>query len=223
MIRKALVTGGNRGIGRAVCEQLAAQGYQVIVAARQLPAAQTVAAALPNAQAVQLDIADAQSVAQAVTQVGPIDILVNNGAILPDEGYDLLTIDFATIEGEVNINLLGAWRLCQAFVPGMVQQRWGRVVNVSSGAGSFGEGLWQAAPVYAVTKAGLNALTVLLATAVRPYGVLVNAVCPGWVNTAMGKGGRPVAEGASGVVWAATLPDNGPTGSFFRDGKAIPW
>lgn len=223
MVRKVLVTGGNRGIGRAVCEQLAAQGYAVVVAARQLAAAQAVAAALPNAQAVQLDIADAQSVAQAVTQVGPLDILINNAAILPDEGAALLAVDWATVEEEVNINLLGAWRLCHAFVPGMVQQRWGRVVNVSSGAGSFGDGFWPAAPVYSVTKAALNALTVLLAQEGARSGVLVNAVCPGWTDTDMGKGGRPVADGAKGVVWAASLPDGGPTGGFFRDGKAIPW
>lgn len=223
MVRKVLVTGGNRGIGRAVCEQLAAQGYAVVVAARQLTAAQAVAATLPNAQAVHLDIADAQSVVQAVTQVGAIDVLINNGAILPDEGRDLLTIEFATIEEEININLLGAWRLCQAFVPSMVQRGWGRVVNVSSSAGSFGDGFWPAAPVYSVSKAGLNALTVLLAQEVQRRGVLVNAVCPGWTDTEMGKGGRPVTAGAQSVVWAATLPDDGPTGGFFRDGKSIPW
>lgn len=220
---KALVTGGNRGIGRAVCEQLARQGYQVVVAARQLGAATVVAQTLPNAQAIQLDIANDASVAHAAAQVGAVDILVNNGAILPDEGADLLTIDFATITEAVNINLLGAWRLCQAFVPGMVQRGWGRVVNVSSSAGSFGDGFWPAAPLYSVTKAGLNALTVLLAQEVQGSGVLVNAVCPGWTDTDMGKGGRPVAEGAKGVVWAATLPDTGPTGGFFRDGRVIGW
>ena len=99
----------------------------------------------------------------------------------------------------------------------------GRLVNVSSGAGAL-TGMGDGAPAYSVSKAALNALTLMLADALRRDGVLVNAVCPGWVATDMGgPGGRPVRDGASGIVWAATLPDDGPTGGFFRDGRPIPW
>jgi NAD(P)-dependent dehydrogenase (short-subunit alcohol dehydrogenase family) len=101
----------------------------------------------------------------------------------------------------------------------------GRIVNVSSGAGSFGEtGGAAGAPAYSVTKAALDMLTVKLAAELDRRGIKVNAVCPGWVATDMGgAGGRPVPDGAAGVVWAATLPDDGPTGGFFRDGRRIPW
>ena len=79
-------------------------------------------------------------------------------------------------------------------------------------------------PAYSVTKAALNALTRILAAELRPHGILVNAVCPGWVATDMGgPGGRPVADGAASVLWAVDLPDDGPTGVFFRDGQPLPW
>jgi NAD(P)-dependent dehydrogenase (short-subunit alcohol dehydrogenase family) len=79
-------------------------------------------------------------------------------------------------------------------------------------------------PAYNVSKAALNALTRMLASELRRDRVLVNAVCPGWVATDMGgPGGRPVAEGATSVLWAVDLPDDGPTGGFYRDGRPLPW
>ena len=78
-------------------------------------------------------------------------------------------------------------------------------------------------PAYGVSKAALNALTRKFAAQLRPDGILVNSVCPGWTATDMGGGGRPIPEGARGIVWAATLPPDGPTGGFFRDGHPLPW
>jgi NAD(P)-dependent dehydrogenase (short-subunit alcohol dehydrogenase family) len=98
-----------------------------------------------------------------------------------------------------------------------------RIVNVSSEAGSLA-GMGGGTPAYTASKAALNALTRMLAAELRSERFLVNAVCPGWVATDMGgHGGRPVSEGAAGIVWAAALPDNGPTGGFFRDGRPLPW
>jgi NAD(P)-dependent dehydrogenase (short-subunit alcohol dehydrogenase family) len=128
-------------------------------------------------------------------------------------------------------NLFGAWRTTQALLPLLRRSRRGRIVNVSSGAGShvdarFGLAAVAAATSYAVSKAALNALTVKLALELREDGILVNAVCPGLTATTRDLeevGARPVEEGAASVVWAATLPNSGPTGGFFRDGRTIGW
>ena len=131
--------------------------------------------------------------------------------------------DWTTIREAFETNLFGAWRVAVACASLLAASGHGRLVNVSSGAGALAS-MGAGTPAYSVTKAALNALTRILADELKPAGVLVNAVCPGWVATDMGgRGGRPVEEGAAGIVWAATLPDEGPTGGFFRDGRPIPW
>ncbi len=118
---------------------------------------------------------------------------------------------------------MGAWRVTQAFLPLLTRAPHPRIVNVSSESGSISGLTSGGTPAYAVGKAGLNALTRLLAADLRADGVLVNAVCPGWTDTDMGQGGRPVEQGAASVVWGAVLGDDGPTGGFFRDGRPLPW
>jgi NAD(P)-dependent dehydrogenase (short-subunit alcohol dehydrogenase family) len=116
----------------------------------------------------------------------------------------------------------GAWRMCQAFIPLLRQSPQRRIVNVSSEAGSL-TSIGGGTPAYTLSKVALNAITRMLAAALQGTGIVVNAVCPGWVATDMGgPGGRPVAQGAAGVVWAATLPESGPSGGFFRDRQALP-
>jgi NAD(P)-dependent dehydrogenase (short-subunit alcohol dehydrogenase family) len=120
-------------------------------------------------------------------------------------------------------NLFGPWRLSQTCIPIMKRNKYGRIVNVSSGAGSL-HYMNGGTPAYSVSKAALNALTRILASDLRGTGILINSVDPGWVATDMGgRGGRPVENGAKGIVWAATLRDNGPSGGFFFDGKPTPW
>ena len=230
-VRIALVTGANRGIGFEVCRQLATEGFLVLLTARDARKAKAAADALSRAGRVEplaLDVADANGVAKAAAEVarrhGQLDILINNAGI----NYDTWeTVENADINGTVietiTTNLLGPWRVCQAFLPLLRKSRAGRIVNVSSESGSLAH-MGAGPPAYQVTKAALNALTRTLAGELRGSHILVNSVCPGWVATDMGgTGGRPVAEGAAGIVWAATLPDDGPSGGFFRDGKPLPW
>ena len=229
--KTALVTGGNRGIGFEVCRQLAARGFAVLLTARDAEKSRAAAAKLKSVGRVEpvvLDVANASSIEKAVADVSSrydwLDVLINNAGI----NYDTWeTVENAEIDGTVidtiRTNLLGPWRMCQAFLPLLRKSRAGRIVNVSSESGSLAN-MGAGPPAYQITKAALNALTRTLAGELRGTSILVNAVCPGWVATDMGgTGGRPVADGASGILWAATLPDNGPTGGFFRDGKPLPW
>jgi NAD(P)-dependent dehydrogenase (short-subunit alcohol dehydrogenase family) len=227
----ALVTGANRGIGFEVVRQLAKRGYEVILTARDRSKGADAAERLAAATArtipfIQLDVADATSVADAAKEAGArysrLDALINNAAIHYDSWQRAATADLGIVNEALETNLLGPWRTVEAFLPLLAAAGHGRIVNVSSAAGSITR-MGVGPPAYQVSKAALNALTRTLAAELRGSGILVNAVCPGWVATDMGGGGRPVAEGAAGIVWAATLPDDGPTGGFFRDGQPIPW
>ena len=153
-----------------------------------------------------------------------VDVLVNNAAVLLGEDDSVLTAPPEHFRRSMETNAYGPLGLCQALMPGMLRRRYGRIVNVSSGAGQLA-GMADYAPPYSVSKAALNALTLQLAHEGRGGNVLVNAVDPGWVRTDMGGASAPrsVGEGADTIVWCATLPDGGPTGTFFHDRKAIPW
>jgi NAD(P)-dependent dehydrogenase (short-subunit alcohol dehydrogenase family) len=227
----ALVTGANRGIGLEVCRQLGRRGHSVILtsrdAAKGRAAAETLRREGIEVHVLALDVADDRSVKDAAGAVerspGRLDVLVNNAGILYDTWQRAAAADVAVVREAFETNTLGPWRVTQAFLPLLRRSGHGRIVNVSSGAGALAS-MDGETPAYAMSKAALNVLTMMLAAELRPSRILVNAVCPGWVATDMGgTGGRPVAEGAAGVVWAATLPDGGPTGGFFRDEQPIPW
>ena len=229
--RIALVTGANRGIGFEVCRQLAGKGFIVLLAARDEKKARAAADALSTAGRIEslvLDVDDPNSIAKAAAEVTSeyerLDVLINNAGINYDTWETVENADIdRTVMETITTNLLGPWRVCQAFLPLLRKSRAGRIVNVSSEAGSLAE-MGAGPPAYQVTKAALNALTRTLAGELRGTHILVNSVCPAWVATDMGgAGGRPVAEGASGIVWAATLPDNGPSGGFFQDRKPLEW
>lgn len=222
---RALVTGANRGLGLEVAKQLAELGHPVVLTGRDAHALAEAARSVGHgAEALVLDVADLASVERAARETGRVDILVNNAGVALDEGSEALDVDDDTIRATLETNLLGAWRMCRAFVPPMVERRWGRVVNVSSGAGALSE-IGGYSPSYSVSKAALNALTRYLAQDIEGSGVKVNSVCPGWVRTEMGgrRAPRSVEVGARGIVWAATIPDDGPTNGFFRDGRPIEW
>jgi NAD(P)-dependent dehydrogenase (short-subunit alcohol dehydrogenase family) len=229
--RIALVTGGNRGIGREVARQLAQRGFSVILGSRDPVAGERAAADLAGdglaVRAHRLDVTDTCTVEalawELADRYGRLDVLVNNAAIHYDTWQRASTADLSIVAEAWDTNLMGPWRMCLALLPLLRRGQHRRIVNVSSESGSLAS-MGGGTPAYSVTKAALNALTRILAAELRPHGILVNAVCPGWVATDMGgPGGRPVADGAASVLWAVDLPDDGPTGGFFRDGQPLPW
>jgi NAD(P)-dependent dehydrogenase (short-subunit alcohol dehydrogenase family) len=171
-----------------------------------------------------LDVASPDSIDQAVRDLEAkgiiIDALINNAGILNDGR--ILELSDNDLANTIAVHITGPLRLIRKLAPSMIRRGYGRIVNVSSGWGSFAEGIGPGD--YGVTKAALNALTVRLAKELPDF-VKVNAVCPGWVRTRMGGSGarRSPEEGADTIVWLATLPDDGPTGGFFRDRKPIAW
>jgi NAD(P)-dependent dehydrogenase (short-subunit alcohol dehydrogenase family) len=227
----AVVTGANRGIGREVVRQLAESGYLVVLGARDAQrgraAADDLGGEAAGIVARQLDVADDAGVRAAADWVGDAfgrcEALVNNAAIEYDTDARATTADLDRVHRAMETNLYGAWRCALAFLPLLRRSPHPRLVNVSSGGGSISS-MGAGTPAYSVSKAALNALTRILAAELRGDGVLVNAVCPGWVETDMGgPGGRPVADGAASVTWAVRLGDDGPTGGFFRDGRPVEW
>jgi NAD(P)-dependent dehydrogenase (short-subunit alcohol dehydrogenase family) len=230
----ALVTGANRGIGLEIARQLIRRGLRVVVGSRDAQSGEEAAAALAgggDVAAQTLDVTDRASVERAIaaieTRFGRVDVLVNNAGVLIDEGLRAATIPLEDVQRTLDANLLGAWRMSQAVIPSMRKQRYGRIVNVSSGMGTLAglaasAGSW---PAYRLSKTALNALTMLLASELQADNVLVNAAGPGWVRTRMGGAGahRSVEQGADTPVWLATLPDGSPTGRLFEDRQLIDW
>ena len=225
--RVALVSGANRGIGLEVARQLAELGFVVEAGSRSVAAGQEAVSGMGDVRVVQLDVSDPDSIESAIATIadreGRMDVLVNNAAIHYDASARASTPDFATIREALETNLFGAWQLTTVALPLLRRSDAARIVNVSSGAGALSD-MGGGLPAYKISKVSLNALTRMLAAELATDRILVNAVCPGGVATDMGGGGgRPVADGAAGIVWAATLPDAGPTGGFFRDGRPIDW
>jgi NAD(P)-dependent dehydrogenase (short-subunit alcohol dehydrogenase family) len=236
-MQTALISGASRGIGAAVAHELARRGWQVWVGARDLAAAERQAQLVSvaageggvSAEGVQLDVTDADSVRDALERIasmsGRLDALVNNAAVSLDKQALPSGADLTAAEETLQVNVLGAWRLAQAAAPLLLRAAPGRIVNVSSAAGTLtptGGPRW-GPPAYRLSKTALNALTQLLAEELAE--LRVNAVCPGWVNTQLGgpRAPRTPEQAACGIVWAAELGSDGPTGGFFRDRQPLPW
>jgi NAD(P)-dependent dehydrogenase (short-subunit alcohol dehydrogenase family) len=230
--RVALVTGANRGIGREVARQLAERGFEVLLSARDGEKARVAAEELAQStggiiKPLTLDVSDPKSIGAAAEQVrrepGRLDVLVNNAGIGSDFGVPGVAPDFAAIQRALDTNFYGAYRLTVELLGLLRESAQPRIVNVSSGMGGVAEmGGWS--PGYRVSKAALNAMTRILATELKDVGFLVNSACPGFVKTDMGGpmgATKSVEDGAAGIVWLATLPDDGPTGGFFRDGRPV--
>ena len=232
--RIAVVTGANRGIGFEICRQLAKLGgIRVVLTARDGAKGQAAAKKLRGEGLdVESHVLDVTSEAGIRAFAGWMtgdhkrcDILVNNAGVMIDpRGSRVLDSTLETWRETLDTNLIGPLLLMQTLAPIMKKNRYGRIVNMSSGQGQLAD-MGVGTPAYRVSKTALNALTRTLAAELKGSGVLVNAMCPGWVKTDMGGAGAPrtVEQGADTAVWLATLPDDGPSGDFFRDRKPIPW
>jgi len=228
----AVVTGANRGIGFEICRQLARQGTHVVLTSRDEEKGQAACHKLV-AQGLDvryhpLDVTDPDSIQRLETFVRKeckrLDILVNNAAVYLEGQVSVVNLKLDLLRLTLETNFYGPLMLCQACVPLMKRRGYGRIVNVSSGAGQMTD-MGRGYPAYRISKAALNALTLILAAELRGTDVLVNAMCPGWVRTDMGGPSAPrsVEEGADTAIWLATLPNGGPQGGFFRDRQAILW
>lgn len=237
MKRVALVTGANRGLGFETCRQLSRLGVDVLLASRDQKKGLEAAALLESERltvtAYQLDVTDAKTILRLVTFIetrfGRLDILVNNAGVYLEhtEGGirpGILNANFDIVRQTMETNIYGPWRMCQALVPIMQRNQYGRIVNVASNMGQLSK-MAAGWPGYRISKAALNALTRILADEVRGTNVLVNSACPGWVRTDMGGANAPltVEQGADTIVWLATLADDGPSGGFFRERQLLDW
>jgi NAD(P)-dependent dehydrogenase (short-subunit alcohol dehydrogenase family) len=230
--RVALVTGANRGLGLETSRQLLSKGLSVVLTGRDEDALERAAATLGHGgdrvMTSRMDVTDVDSIRSAKEAVerrfGGVAVLVNNAGVLLFESAEVLSIPSEGYRRTFDTNVFGVIEVCRVFAPAMARARYGRIVNVSSEAGQLAT-MSAYAPAYSMSKAALNAFTRLLAHAYRDRGVLVNAVDPGWVRTDMGGPSAPRSprEGADTITWLATLPDDGPSGGFFCDRRAIEW
>lgn len=238
MYRKvAVVTGANRGLGHALTVALAKDDYKVFMVGRNKieidNATEKLQEAGLNVEGFEADVSKARHVtalsSYVQSQFDHLDLLINNaGVIMEPGGLDsqvtCFTVNPEIVEEAYSINAVGALRLVQAFYDLLLKARQPRIVNVSSAMGTLSkmEAGW---PAYRMSKAAMNAMTGVLAAELEGTRVKVNSVCPGWVKTDMGgpNATRSIEEGIEGILWAAKLPPDGPSGGFFKDGKPIPW
>jgi NAD(P)-dependent dehydrogenase (short-subunit alcohol dehydrogenase family) len=235
------ITGSGRkgGIGFETAKQLGMMGNQVIISGRKPERADALLKELHDdgieASFAAIDLTDDSSVSNAAAEVekqfGKIDILINDAALM-QAGASVEEQDLDELRRVFNTNVIGTWSVTQKFLPLLKKSEHPRIVNVSSGAGSFEDpkyGLLHGTIVqmpmgYGISKLALNGLTVKMAKEFAPYHILVNSVCPDTTDSfGSGMWGRPVEISAKSVIWAALLPDDGPTGGFFRDGNKLPW
>jgi NAD(P)-dependent dehydrogenase (short-subunit alcohol dehydrogenase family) len=227
----AIVTGGNRGIGHEICKELSKAGCNVVLTSRNEEEGRRAVAKLHqyyNVAYRRLDVTDSKDIASLrdwiLKTYGRVDILINNAGVYLDEGVSVFDVDENLMQDTIAVNFYGAFHMCRAFVPIMRQNGYGRIVNVSSGYGAMSEmGGYVAA--YRISKAALNALTLIMANELRNGNIKVNAVCPGWVRTDMGGGMAPISPEAAAkdIVHFALVDAKGPTGGFFRHKKPIQW
>jgi NAD(P)-dependent dehydrogenase (short-subunit alcohol dehydrogenase family) len=235
MQKVALVTGGNRGIGLETCRQLGQQGFHVVLTSRDPSLGQEASDSLLKEgleiSFQQLDVTIPEQISEVcdlvMAEYDRVDVLVNNAGVNLDGNLSIWDVPDSTFEETFAVNFFGPTRLTRKLIPVMKSNNYGRVVNVSSGLGSLSAmgNMPGRMPAYRISKAALNALTILMASEVKDFNIKINTMSPEWVRTRMGGPGAPrdVEQGVDTIIWLATLPAKGPTGGFFMDRKRHPW
>jgi NAD(P)-dependent dehydrogenase (short-subunit alcohol dehydrogenase family) len=225
--KRALVTGGNRGIGLAIAQGLINLDYEVIITARSLDAATKAAEQLgEKAIPLDLDVSDDSSIDRAISrlsqQIDRLDVLINNAGVYPDKQVDSLGISRELLNTAMQTNTFGVIRMVQACLPLLEKSPDARIINVSSGMGELNS-LTTTATSYCLSKLALNGATIMLAQSLKPKHIIINAICPGWVRTDMGgtSADRSPQQGADTAIWLATEAPRSETGKFWRDRKVI--
>lgn len=228
MTSTVLVTGGNRGIGREIVRGYAKQGLKVLLGCRNedagLEAKKDIVGG--DVHVIPLDLNNEQQLVESVTRAqavyGDIDILINNAGFLTEQDWQNVTTD--DMRQAMQVHVYGPLSLIQQVLPAMIENNYGRIVNVSSTYGAFDQQI-NGPIAYSMSKAALNALTVNIAQHVDESNVKINAMSPGWVHTRLGgkEGTRTPQKGAETAIWLGLLDEDGPTGQFFKDKKIVPW
>ena len=233
MVKSALVTGGNRGIGFETCRQLAQASFKVILTSRNKEkgeeAVKKLVAEKLDVYYLQLDVTDLDSIKRAREIIeenfGALDVLVNNAGVFLDKSKDISNLKDGILEATFEVNFFGAFYMMREFIPLMKKNGYGRIINVSSQYGDFENALNPIEGAYKLSKHSLNALTRMMASAVDGQKIKINSMCPGWVRTKMGGlfATKKVEDAPDTIIWLATLDDNGPTGKFFSDRQEVEW
>ena len=229
--KTVIVTGSNRGVGLGVAVALSKLDFNLVIASRNLESIVETANTIggTNVYPIQLDITNSLSVSnffEIIKKInGRVDSLINNAAIHFEGNAGFTEISDQLFADTINTNLLGAWRMCKEVAPFMINQKYGRILNITSGWSSLADMEGNAA-AYRISKTALNALTRVVSSELAPLGdIKVNCACPGWVKTRLGGDNAPISihEAASHLIKLVTLLDDGPNGKFFRHGIELPW
>ena len=225
----AIVTGGNRGVGFACANRLAQWGYEVVLCSRDAGEGKNASEMLKaqglNVRSAELDIQDQSTIDRLMHTFSRVDVLVNCAGVYLDVGLNYLEISEQDLMTSLDVNAVGAWRMCKAVAPFMIDTKFGRIINVSSGWGSLTD-MQANAAAYRISKAALNAVTRVVADELATKGnIKVNAVCPGWVKTRMGGENAELDADAAAldVLWPVTFDVNGDTGRFYRARQVLNW
>ena len=222
-MKKVLVTGANRGIGKQISLDLLALGCKVYAGARDIAKLKE---AFPEKSDllyfIEIDVTDESTVEKAASKISALDVVINNAGVGVGE-TDLAEVNLEEVKRIFEVNFFGPMLVNKHFIPHLKNSADGTIINISSQMGGL-NALVGGYAGYRLSKAGLNAQTIMLANELRPYGIKVNSMCPGWVKSDMGGAGAPrtVQQGADTAVFLATDSNIG-TGRFYTERNVREW